>query len=349
MFARKNYTEVMGKTLSSLQNVRIEVARILDVDRENFTILCKSEFGEVPEYRIPLASPFLDQVSGSGLRYQPVGGETILVLTTSDGYRYVLGFVPMDEEGSMTCGFPPMDSGDYFILNRGGAYLKMFSGGILQIGATPVCGTIYIPIRNLVHTIGENIIIDSLAGSLEFQVDRPEDSSEGHSPTSMQIKVKEFSDDENEMVRLKLGGSQGDNAFSLTIKDSGNGEVIKSTIALTKTGDLKVSLTRDYSITIKGKSTTSVTGDISVDSKGSISEKAQGNFNISGANVNVTANAIAKISAQNTDIASTKVKISNSAAFPVVRLSPDLIALFAAVTAITGIAPAGHFNPTVTV
>lgn len=337
----------MAKTVSSLQNVRIEVGRILAVDTENYTVDVRSEFSEQPSYRIPILSPFCEQESGAGFRYQPTAGETVLMLTTSDNYRCILGFIPIQEEGSMGAGFPPMNSGDCFMLSRNGSFMKMYGGGVLQIGSTPIATTMYIPIRNLVHTIGENIILDSLAGSLEFSVGRKEDSSEGKSPTNLEIKVKEFANDSNEITRIKMGA---DLAFGITVKDSGNGETTKATIELTKDGDLKISLTQNLSINVKGKCDLSVTGDINIDSKGSVNITALGNGKIQTGPLDLTSTGIISLNSTTTNINSALTKISPAALFPVVRLSPELIYNLTILGAISGVPlTSTHFNPEVIV
>lgn len=336
------------KTQSSLGNVRIEVCQILQVDPDDFSIVCRSEMSEQPNYRLSMVSPALNQNKASGFRYLPSTGETALVLTASDGTRHILGFIAKDGmDGTFLGGFK-QNPGDMVFAGENGNFLRLYSGGIIELGATPICSTIYIPIRNLVHTIGENIILDSLAGSLEFSVGRKEDSSDAHSPTNMQIKVKEFANDGNEIVRLKLGGGQDSNAFTLTIKDSGNGEVIKSTIKLTKDGDLNVSLEKDYTINIKGKHTTTSTGDMSFETKGNLSEKAAGDVTISGNSMKLSSNTVATISSTSTNIDSTSVTISNSAAFFPLRTSPSLMANLNALTAITKIPLVDlYFNPDV--
>jgi hypothetical protein len=337
----------MAQTRSSLNNVRIEVGRILDVDIENYAVSVRSEHSEQPAHWIPLISPFSEQATGAGMKYQPAVGETVLMLTTSDGYRCVLGFIPVQENGSLSGGLPPMNGGDFFTINRNGSFIKMHAGGVVEIGATPIASTVYIPIRNLVHTIGENIILDSLAGSLEFSVGREDDSSKGNSPTNMEIKIKEFSNDTNEITRIKAGNGL---AFGITVKDSGNGENIKAVIELTKEGDLKISLTKNMSINIKGKCDVSVTGDINIDSKGSINLTALGSSKIQTGPLTITSTGNIDVNNINTNINSALTKISPAAAFPVVRLSPELIYNLTVLGVISGVPlTSTHFNPQVLV
>lgn len=337
----------MSKTRSSLNDVRIEVGRILDVDIENYAVSVRSEHSEQPVHWIPLVSPFSEQTTGAGMKYQPAVGETVLILTTSDGYRCVLGFIPMQENGSLSGGLPPMNSGDFFTINRNGSFIKMHAGGVLEIGATPIASTVYIPIRNLVHTIGENIILDSLAGSLEFSVGREDDSAQSSSPTNMEIKIKEFSNDTNEITRIKAGNGI---AFGITIKDSGNGENIKASFELTKEGDLKISLTKDMVVNIKGKYNLTVTGDVNIDSKGSLNITSIGNSKLQTGPLNITSSGNIDITSVNTTINSALTKISSTATFPVLRLSPDLDANLRALSAVTGITlNSVHFNPQIIV
>ena len=344
------YSKAMqSKTRSSLNDPRIELGRIIDVDRENHTCSVRSEMSEQFLYNISISSPYLNQTASQGIKWLPKGGETVIMAVLSDGRRVILGYVGVDEEGSHNYGFGDMNGGDYIIKGDNDSFFRMRAGGIVEVGSSPICTSIFIPTRNIIHSIAENWILDTFAGSLEFRTDRAEDDEDGHVPTHVSLNIKEFSDDENELVRLKIGGGQDNLACSLIIKDSGNGESTTIKITLSKEGDLNVKLERDFTMSVK-KVDLKASDDISVTSSKNITQKASQAFKVSGNTVEIESNTVANVSAINLNLKSSQVRISNSASFPVIRASPELISLLTAVSAVVKIPlTSTHFNTSVLV
>ena len=339
-----------SKTRSSLENVRIELGRIIEVDYVNHTCTCRSEVSEQYSYRVPVLSPYINQTTTEGFKWMPRGGELVLMAILSDSTRRILAYTGVDEEGSHNYGFGEMNGGDFFIRGGNDSFIRMRSGGVIEIGSSPLCSSIYIPTKNITHHIAENWILDTFAGSLEFKTDRAEDSDEGHTPTFMTLNIKEFADDENELVRCKIGGGQNNIACSLIIKDSGNGENIKIKLELTKDGDLNVNLERDLKLSVKGKVQITSSDDMSLESKTNLSLKAAQELSQSGNSVKVKSNTSFEVQATTTNIKSSNVRISNTALFPVLRASPDLIAVLTAAAAVANLPLSdNHFNTTILV
>ncbi len=339
-----------SKTRSSLGAVRLELGVITDVDYVNSVVSVRTEMSEQPSYRVPLISPYINQTTSEGIRWMPKGGETVIMAIFSDGTRRILGFVGVDEEGSHNYGFGEMNGGDFFIRGGNNSFLRIHSGGVVEIGSSPLCSSIYIPTRNITHHIAENWILDTFAGSLEFKTDRAEDSDEGHTPTYMMLNLKEFADDENELVRCKIGGGQDNLACSLIIKDSGNGEKVKIKMELTKDGDFNLNLERDLKLSIKGKTQIVSSDDTLIESKKDFSLKAAQEMSISGNTIQVKSNGVVNIQGSTTNIKSSNVNISNTAVFPVLRASPDLIAVLTAAAAVVNLPlSTNHFNTSVLV
>lgn len=341
---------MQSKTRSSLGTVRLELGVITDVDFVNGVVSVRTEMSEQPSYRVPLLSPYINQTTTEGMKWMPKGGETVIVAIFSDDTRRILGFTGVDEEGSHNYGFGEMNGGDFFIRGGNDSFLRMRSGGVVEIGSSPSCSSIYIPTRNITHHIAENWILDTFAGSLEFKTDREEDSDEGHTPTFMTLNIKEFADDENELVRCKIGGGQDKIACSLIIKDSGNGEKVKIKIELTKDGDLNVNLERDLKLSIKGKAQITSSDDMSLESKQDFSLKAAQEMSIFGNSIQIRSNGVINIQGTTTNIKSNNVNISNTATFPVLRASPELIALLTAASSVVNVPlTTSHLNPAILV
>lgn len=339
-----------SKARSSLGIVRLELGRIISVDYENSVAHCRSEMSEQASYRCPILSPYINQTTTEGFKWMPRGGETIIMAVLSDGQRRIIAYTGVDEEGSHDYGFGKMNGGDFFLRGGNDSFIKMHSGGVIEIGSSPLCSSIYIPTKNITHHIAENWILDTFAGAFEFRTDRAEDSDEGHTPTYMTLNIKEFSDDENELVRCKIGGGQNNVACSLIVKDSGNGETVKIKLELTKDGNLNLNLEKDLKISIKGKTQLVSSDDISLESKQDFVQKAGRDMLISGNSIRVTSNGNVDIQGTTTNIKSSNVRISNTALFPVLRASPDLIAVLTAAAAVANLPLSdNHFNTTILV
>jgi len=324
-----------GKLSSSISAARLEVGVITEIDYENQSYAVRSEMSEQPSYRIPIMSPYIDSASAAGLKFCPEVGTTCIMASLSDGNRYILGFVIIpDTNGSLDAGFTKMVSGDAFWQGPEGNFVRLRSGGIVEIGSTPVCTSIYIPTRNILHSICENFILDTFAGSLEFKVNRPEDEGDGHQKCTYSMNVKEFSDDENELVRVNVGSLDNKVAVSLVVKDSGKGETVRIKLELTKEGSLTMSLSKDISINLKGNFSLAAEKDVTIDSKQNTTISARQKNTVKGSTVDIKANSTVTVSGQTIDLKGTLVNISNSAAFPAVRATPDLIALLTAVSAV---------------
>lgn len=327
-----------GKLASNISPARLEVGVITGIDYENQSFEVRSEMSEQPSYRIPIMSPYIDSTNAAGLKFCPEVGTTCIMATLSDGNRCILGFLMMpDTNGSLDAGFTKMVSGDAFWQGPEGNFVRLRSGGILEIGSTPVCSSIYIPTRNILHNICENFVLDTFAGFFEFKVDRAEDSGDGHQKCLYSVGVKEFSDDENELVRIKAGSLDNKVAFSLVVKDSGNKENVTISIELTKEGTLNMKLSKDFSISLKGKYSLAAEKDIDVSSKQNITSSASQKNTLKGNTVEINSNTSVKVSARTVDISATTVNISNSAAFPPIRATPDLIALLQACAAVVNL------------
>jgi molybdenum cofactor biosynthesis enzyme len=118
------------------------------------------------------------------------------------------------------------------------------------------------------------------------------------------------------------------------VKDSGGGENIKISIELTKEGSLNMNLSKDFSISLKGKYTLAAEKDIDISSKQNITSAASQKNTVKGNQVEINSNTTATLSARTVDIKGNMVNISNSATFPAVRGTPDLIALLQACSAV---------------
>jgi aspartate carbamoyltransferase regulatory subunit len=307
-------------TEASIGSARIEVGVIAAVNTEEAVCTVRTETSEVFHDNIPFATIGLHQESGTGLSYFPQASETVLVLTTSDGKRCVLAYLPaVDDKGTYAAGRENNNPGDWKLTGADGNFLEILRGGIVRIGASEICQTIYIPTRALVHQISENLIIDTFAGSLEFNVSRAEDDPNGKQKCSFKLNIQEYADDKQPSVAI-----EGGTGYSITVSDSGS---LKASITIKKTGELEIVTKQTYTLTssadiiLKAQNKTAISGST---------------IELKGNTTSVEANSLT-IKAGTTDIKSNIALTGTLRAgkFPVLTMSAGMGAWMAKVGAFT--------------
>lgn len=308
-------------TRNKMGITNIEIAIIASVNTEDNTCTVRTETSEIFHDDIPLICPALHQETGTGITYYPQVGETVLVCTSSDGYRFILGYIPtIDEKGSYSAGRPSANPGDIFITGGDGNFLILRRGGVLQIGSNQITQTLYIPTRNIIHHIAENFIIDTFAGSLELSDKRKEDNSNGKQEGEFKLNLKEFTNDKDNTVEVYAGP-----LFSLTLKNNGNQT---SKLEFKKTGE--ISLTTIKTISIKSSENMSLNSDKDI--------------SLGAANINIQAKTKSSIQANSIEIKGVDIEINgntnmkgttsvNNGKFPALRLTPTVVAWMAKVSA----------------
>jgi len=339
-----------SKALETLGGVRIEIGRIVNIYPQRGTVDFRSEMSEQYRYDIPYALPYFDQVGGAGIYFNPEVGTTALCITTSEDRSLILAFIGVDEEGSYLCGRPQGNPGDILITGRDNNFLAVRRGGIVQIGSGPICQSVYIPTRNIIQNFCENFELYSLAGTMKFNVNRPEDNSDGHSKVLFSLDVNEFADDKGPIASLDIGSQSNNVIFSLITKDKGDGTT-KITLTGDKSGNLSLSLEQNLKIVVKGDTKIETTGKTTITSKDDISMDSSANLKLHGSTTSMKADTTAEVVANGIlTLKGSTTKISDRAMFPVLRMSPDMATLIGACVAITKVPPPTQgVNPTVLV
>jgi hypothetical protein len=202
--------------------------------------------------------PYVHQNNGEGINFAPELGSTCWVCKSSDTGRdaFVLGWTTVHEKGSYRSGRERLNSGDLHLSTRDANFLYLRRGGIVQIGATPICQRVYIPIRNIIRDFAENYQLTTPGGDLSWEVDRIEDSGDGKSLTHLTISCKEHADDPNQapLAVLKIGSHGGGSKtiLSLVTRDSGGGSV-KTNLTISKAGDINWTVEGDVTLAISGQ------------------------------------------------------------------------------------------------
>jgi hypothetical protein len=284
--------ETPGRSASTAstgsQAATIHRAHIINVNIRDYTVDAQLESHPFSmHFDIPFMTPYLHQNQGEGINFMPEVGSICWVCSPSETGKgsFVLGWTPVHETGTFRAGRELLNPGDLHFSTRDGNFIYIRRGGVVQIGATPVCQRIYIPIRNIIRDFAENYELSTPAGDLTWKVNRTDEQSDGHRGCLYTLACKEFSDDPNTdpLAVLKIGshGEGIDTILTLETRDQGGGTV-KTRLEISKAGEVKWSIEKDltlevkgdFTTTVKGKMTTTSTGDMGLESKSKMTGKA---------------------------------------------------------------------------
>lgn len=315
----------------------IHRCNVLGVNTRDYTVDVRMEAHPFSNhFDIPFMVPYTHQAQGEGINFMPEVGSVCWVCSPSESGRdsFVMGWTTVHEDGTYRGGRELLNPGDLHLSTRDGNFVTVRRGGIVQIGATPVCQRIFIPIRNIIRDFAENYELATPAGELTWLVQRTDEQGDGHRACLMTIAAKEFSDDPNKdpIALLKIGshGEGNETIISLQTRDKGAGTV-KTNLEVFKNGsvkwkmekDLTLDITGDYKTTVKGKMETTVTGDISLTSKAKLNGKAS-EVHLDGGGSKLDLAGAAKLNGTKVDL--------GDALFPALMNSPTFAAWANAIT-----------------
>lgn len=346
---------------TDLRDVSVYRGRIVNVNIRDYTVDTRMEAAPYTvKFDIPFLSPYVNQTQGEGINWMPEVGSTCWVCEPSEDGResFVLGWIMIDEGGSYRGGRSLLNPGDIELKTRDQNFIILRRGGIVQIGSTPVCQRVFLPIRNIMQDFAENYELHTPAGDMTWQVMRKDEDSDGHQKCLYQIAAKEFADDSNDKtVALLKIGSHGDGdktILSLQTRDKGGGDV-KIALMLDKDGNVDWKVEKNFSLVLNS-------GDLSFEAKdGKVSIKSKKAMSLDSqdtADFHSTKAMGVKTDDAMTIQAMMKLALKglagidiDAALFPVMRASPDFVAWMAAVTAqlAAGAPPFGvQANPGIT-
>jgi hypothetical protein len=96
-----------------------------------------------------------------------------------------------------------MNPGDMGMTTRDGNFLFVRRGGVVQLGAGPLCTRIYLPIRNFIRDVAENYTMDTLGGAVEWITSRDEEDPSGQASSSWTMCLREFAQDQKASVLVR--------------------------------------------------------------------------------------------------------------------------------------------------
>ena len=327
-----------SKASTSSQAATIHRANIIDVNTREFTVDVRLEAHPYStHFDIPWMSPYVSQVQGEGVNIMPEVGSVCWVCSPSEKQRdsFVLGWTPVQEEGGYRSGRELLNPGDIHFSTRDGNFMYLRRGGIVQVGATPVCQRLYIPIRNIIRDFAENYELSTPAGDLTWLVDRTDEQGDGHRGTLFSLACKEFADDPNKdpVAVLKIGshGEGNETILSLETRDAGGGAT-KTKLEISKTGAVKWVVKGNYDLEVEGNYSAKVKGTMSTTSDGAMSFESKAAMSAKATEIHLAAQAVLDLAAGGAKLDGAKVDLG-AALFQVVVNTPSFATWVAAVTA----------------
>lgn len=313
-------------------------AHIVNVNTRNYSVDVRLEaYPYSSHYDVPFMVPYVHQAQGEGFSFIPEVGSICWVCSPSETGRdsFVLGWTTVPEDSGYRGGRELLNPGDLHLSTRDGNFVTIRRGGIVQIGATPTCQRIFIPIRNIIRDFAENYELSTPAGDLTWLVSRSDETGDGHKGCLFTLAAKEFADDPNKdpLAVLKIGshGEGSETIVSLETRDRGGGST-KTKLEIDKAGSIKWLFEQDvtldirgnYTSTVKGEMTTTVDGNVKLESKAVLTGKGQEVHLAGVANLDLTSLGAALNGA--------KVDLGDAMAQVVIN-SPSFMAWVSAVTA----------------
>lgn len=338
--SRPERSESMAK--SGTRPALIEQGRVITVNPSTYTVDVRTQMPPYkPKFDIPWMSPYSHHNQGEGINFMPEVGSVCWICTPSEegAEAFVLGWAMPEEEGSYRTGREFLNPGDIHLSTRDGNFVHLRRGGVVQVGATPVCQQVFIPVRNVMQAFSENYEIHTPAGDLVWQVLRKEEDKGGHQRCQFVLGAHEFADDpakdpeKDPIALLKIGshGDGDDRILTLLTRDKGGGST-KTELSVRKDGSLEWTIQKDCTLKIKGDFKSTINGkmNVSVDQDLSLSSKQA--FAASGMTASVKGDSSAELKATGpVTVNGAAVKLGD-AQFPVMVLSPEMAAFLGQLT-----------------
>jgi len=197
---------------------------------------------------------------------------------------------PASHGGSFRSKRPNLNPGDIALVGHDGNFIYLRRGGVIQIGTTPTCQTMYIPVLNYLRQFCENYEMSMPGGACFWRVDRQEGDPAGEAPVIYRLTVRDKAQNDKADVQVRFGHVSDDVRYELVIApknvkvDDGSASGENYTLRIKKSGDIEIvasgKLTEKYSggrdTTVLGSDKLTVTGTQEVKITGIKNEEVTG-------------------------------------------------------------------------
>jgi len=263
----------------------VETVRVMNVNINDWSIDCVSEFGFKRYFDIQVMSPYFHFNNGEGMYVVPEAGALAWLCRPSDGKfgaPFLMGFkAPYDEDNaSFRSGRQTLNPGDIMFRTRDENFIVLRRGGVVQIGSTPTAQRMYVPIQNFIKDFCENYQLFTFGGEMTWTTERDDQTTEGNAQTRLTYKIKSTSDEPSHVLELTMGSHGEGEPVKLNLQvfsDGTNERVLMADLKITNEGDVIWNIEQDWILTAK-RHITMLTeeGDITMDSAGTGTWSGQG-------------------------------------------------------------------------
>lgn len=217
---------MLAASSSGLAPSFVETAMVVDVDIETYRVSVLTQHdGQKFLTELAFATPYQHYANGEGIYFMPEVGSTVWVCWPSDGSRpFIMGWAPARETNdSLRSNKMELNPGDIYLGTRDENFLILRRGGVVQVGGGPLSQRMFIPVNNTIKDFCENYGLHSLGGDLEWTIQREESTTDGKRPALLQVRAKEYANDEAAVAVLQIGShpDHAQNILSLVVNASG--------------------------------------------------------------------------------------------------------------------------------
>jgi hypothetical protein len=171
---------------------------------------------------------------------------------------------------SARAGRPFLNLGDIYLATRDDNFLILRRGGVVQIGATSVCQSVYLPIRNALKQFCMNYDLTTPGGVLEWVVQQQEFTPEGNAPVCYRLAVRDYAQNDKADVQIKIGHVNSTVRYSIVVAPS-NVEAHTGMVSspvfqfdVENSGSASFTLSGDLVYVVRGSRTTTINGNDTV-------------------------------------------------------------------------------------
>ncbi len=200
----------MSGSSGSVIPARILEGTVISADRKNFRVnVAYSAFpGKVDDVRV--TSLYCHPNNGEGGHVLPDPGATCYVAFPSEanGRPFLLSYVmpPTSKEGDLGSR-AEQNTGDIVFNTRDGNTVTLRKGGLVQIAATPLCQTLYVPVGNIIRSVFAQKEDISLLGKMEWVHGTPGTLG---TPVTYRLEVKDTVEDKLPKVTVEVSSDKLD-------------------------------------------------------------------------------------------------------------------------------------------
>ena len=241
---------------------------------------------------------------------------------------------------------------------RDGNQIWLHRGGVIEIMSTGLCRRFYIPLNNVIRDVAENWQVDSLAGSMEWGVERTGSSSSTNREdnASFTIAAKNLAQDKLNTVHLRVGHIDDTKRLRLAIAPNSMDEDGESEgdlsflLDIDEEGNVTGNVAGNVDLTIQGEFTAQIDGTASVSYGSDLEETIGGGRKVSVSGTHELEASSSKESLDSSkEISASSIKLGGpGATTPLVLATPDVIAFMASHTHTTPAGPSGPPTPPLT-